>query len=72
MTSGRFVPLHPLPRRGAPDQIPNLALPTQMGSMVDKPVTSSGNCPTDNANGLPGPRSRQKKSFLGFKFEGQV
>lgn len=39
---------------------------TQMGSTVDKkPVTSSGNCPTDNANGLPSPRSRQK-SFLGF------
>lgn len=33
-----------------------------------KPATSSGNCPTDNANGLPSPRSRQK-SFLGFKFK---
>lgn len=39
-----------------------------MGSTVDKPVTSSGNCPTDNANGLPAPKSRQK-SFLGFKFK---
>ncbi len=68
MTSGQNVPLYPPFRRSAPDQIPNLTLPTQMGSMVDKPVTSSGNCPTDNANGLPSPRSRQK-SFLGFKFK---
>lgn len=36
--------------------------------MVDKPVTASGSCPTDNANGLPSPGSRQK-SFLGFKFK---
>lgn len=67
MTSGQHVPLYPLPRQRAPDKIPNLTLPTQMGSTVDKPVTSSGNCPTDNANGLPSPRSRQKS--LGFKFK---
>lgn len=40
---------------------PKLYLSTQMGSMVDNPSTSSGNCPTDNANGLPSLRSRQKK-----------
>lgn len=71
MTSGRYVSLYPLPRQRVLDQMPSLTLPTQMGSMVDKPVTSSGNCPTDNANGLPSPRSRQK-SFLGFKFKEQV
>lgn len=68
MTSGQYVLPYPLACRKAPDQIPILTLPTQMGSTVDKPVASSGNCPTDNANGLPSPRSRQK-SFLGFKFK---
>lgn len=45
-----------------------------MGSMVDKPVTLSGNCPTDNANGLPcrGQDRKvswglsSKRTYLGF------
>lgn len=71
MTSGQYVPPYLPPCWRAPDQIQTLTLPTQMGSMVDKPVTSSGNCPTDNANSLPSPRSRQK-SFLGFKFKKDI
>lgn len=68
MTSGQYVPLYPLPRWGEPGQHPNRVLPTKMGSTVDMPVTLSGNCPTDNAIGLPSLRSRQK-SFLGFKLQ---
>lgn len=66
MTSGQYVPLYPFPSLESAWWVYHLQHHGIHGWW--HLLTSSGNCPTDNANGLPSPRSRQK-SFLGFKFK---
>lgn len=66
-TSGRLV-CHSFSCWRTPRQMPSLTFPTQMESMVDKPVTSSGYCPTDNAK-RPGRSEVETETFLRFSVQ---